>query len=227
MKNLYFFILSAIIVIFGLQSQFPIFQDEEIIEEIIVQPLQESKKSTNIETKIDSKKEALPNTIKETIEKDVVQSTLGIIKPDAVEAGFSGKIIELIELNRFEIVHMQKKTLTRKEAEDFYAIHKEKGFFKELITFMTSGPVVVLELKKLNAVRDWRYLMGATNPEKAHLGTLRAMFGMDITHNAVHGSDSVENAEKEIAFFFPQETIKIKETIEPIISIKEAETAIG
>lgn len=221
MKKLLVFALATSVVatLFCFQeqarlSQLPIFADEADFAEVVVSEKPEP--STPVKA-VEPKQEV-------KVEKDVVQTTLGIIKPDAVEAGFSGKIIELIELNRFDILQMQKKTLTRKEAEDFYAVHKERPFFKELVTFMTSGPVVVLELKKLNAVRDWRYLMGSTNPERAYLGTLRAMFGLDITHNAVHGSDSAENAEKEIAFFFPKETVKTEEIALPVMVSEEVET---
>lgn len=233
------FMASAIATLICFQSQLPIFEDE-MADEIIVQTQKESSNpivetitiepSTHAQQKNQQKPhftETMQSKQEKPIvesEKNIMQSTLGIIKPDAVEAGFSGKIIELIELNRFEIVNMQKKTLTRSEAEKFYVIHKDRPFFKELVTFMTSGPVIILELKKLNAVRDWRYLMGATNPERAYLGTLRAMFGLDITHNAVHGSDSAENAEQEIAFFFPKNVGKNPETYLPVIVPEEIET---
>ena len=189
-------LLGAVATIFSLSNDTNIFADET---EFTV-PAEPATKE--LETKYTKSTPEQAKTTPAPKEIEEIQTTLAIIKPDAVEAGFSGKIIELIELNRFEIVNMQKRTLTHKEAETFYAVHKGKNFFNELIAFMTSGPVIVMELKKLNAIRDWRYLMGKTNPERAHLGTIRAMFGADMTHNAVHGSDSKENAATEIAFFF-------------------------
>lgn len=131
-----------------------------------------------------------------------MQKTLAIIKPDAVTAGNSGEIIKLIELNKFHIVRMEKKQLTKKEAEGFYEVHKERPFFGELVEYMISGPVVILALEKEDAVKSWRDLMGATDPLKAAPGTLRYMFGKSIGSNATHGSDSPENAKTEINFFF-------------------------
>ena len=130
------------------------------------------------------------------------ERTLGIIKPDAVSAGRTGKIIERIEQEGFEIIDMRKIQLGRDQAERFYAIHKGKGFFNELIDFMTSGPVVVMILEKVNSIKAWRELMGDTDPAKASEGTIRKLFGTDVGKNAVHGSDSPENAKKEIKFFF-------------------------
>ena len=195
----------------------PIFQDEE--EVAVTKEAQPEVKTEPV-----SSYAKAPADVTEVV-KNVIESTCAIIKPDAVDAGFSGKIIELIELNRFEIVNMQKKTLTHKEAESFYAIHKEKPFFNELVAFMTSGPVIVLELKKLNAIRDWRYLMGATNPERAHMGTLRAMFGADITHNATHGSDSKENAAQEVAFFFAKPAPVVEPAAEATEIVEAEEVA--
>lgn len=129
--------------------------------------------------------------------------TLAIIKPDAVAAKNSGKIIDLIEKNGFEILGLGKIQLTKEHAEDFYAVHKDRPFFGELVEFMTSGPVIVLALEKENAVADWRKLMGETDPAKAAEGTVRKLFGKNIGENATHGSDSVENAENEVEFFFP------------------------
>lgn len=132
-----------------------------------------------------------------------IERTLAMIKPDAVIAGNSGKIIDKIEQSGFKIVDMKKMDLTKEKAEDFYAAHKNKPFFNDLIQFMTSGAVVVMILEKENAIQAWRNLMGATDPQKAENDTLRKMFGTDITKNAVHGSDSEENAKIEITKMFP------------------------
>jgi nucleoside-diphosphate kinase len=131
------------------------------------------------------------------------QVTLAIIKPDAVAAKNTGKIIDLIEHNGFEILGLGKIHLIKEQAEAFYAVHAQRGFFPELVEFMTSGPIVVLALEKENAVADWRKLMGETDPAKAAAGTVRKLFGKSIGENATHGSDSVENAVDEIEFFFP------------------------
>lgn len=132
----------------------------------------------------------------------MTETTLAIIKPDVMANFQSGQIITLIELNKFEIVAMHKSLLSREEAEAFYEIHRSRPFFNELVEYMISGPVIVLALAKENAIKEWRDLMGATDPEKASPGTIRYMFGVDIANNAVHGSDSAENAEREIGFFF-------------------------
>ena len=128
--------------------------------------------------------------------------TFAIIKPDAVAAGNAGAILSLIEKNGFTVKGMRLQHLTLKEAEGFYAVHKGKGFFDELIAFMTEAPVVLLALEKENAVQSWRDLMGATNPEKAADGTVRKLYGTNIGRNASHGSDSDENAAIELAWFF-------------------------
>ncbi|MBA3769893.1 MAG: nucleoside-diphosphate kinase [Blastocatellia bacterium] len=128
--------------------------------------------------------------------------TFGIIKPDAVRAGNYGKIIDRILAGGFKIRGMKLIHQTRCQAEGFYAVHSGKGFFGELTEFMSSGPCVVLALEKENAVPAWRELMGATNPAEAAEGTLRKDFATSIGENAVHGSDSDENAEIEIAHFF-------------------------
>lgn len=128
--------------------------------------------------------------------------TFGIIKPDAVKKGHSGKIIDRILENGFKIRGMKLIHQTLKNAEGFYAVHAERPFFGELTEFMSSGPCVVLALEKENAVKSWRDLMGATNPAEAEEGTLRKDFAGSIGENAVHGSDSDENAEIEIAYFF-------------------------
>jgi len=128
--------------------------------------------------------------------------TFGIIKPDAVRAGNQGKIIDRILADGFKIRAMKLIHQTKKQAEGFYAVHAGKGFFEELTTFMSSAPCVVLALEKESAVKAWRDLMGATNPAEAAEGTLRKEFASSIGENAVHGSDSDENAAIEIAYFF-------------------------
>jgi len=133
-----------------------------------------------------------------------MEQTLSIIKPDAVKKGVIGKIIDRFESNGLRIAAMKKLQLTKEMAAEFYAVHKERPFFGELVEFMTSGPVVVMVLEGENAVAKNRELMGATNPKEAAPGTIRADFAESIDANAVHGSDSLENAKKEIAFFFSQ-----------------------
>lgn len=128
--------------------------------------------------------------------------TFGIIKPDAVRAGKQGAIIQRILDAGFNIRGMKLIHQTKKQAEGFYAVHAGKGFYEELTDFMSSGPCVVLALEKENAVRAWRDLMGATNPAEAAEGTLRKEFASSIGENAVHGSDSDENAAIEISYFF-------------------------
>ncbi|HEX9959833.1 MAG TPA: nucleoside-diphosphate kinase [Pyrinomonadaceae bacterium] len=128
--------------------------------------------------------------------------TFGIIKPDAVRAGRQGAILQKILDAGFKIRGMKLIHQSRKQAEGFYAVHAERPFFGELTEFMSSGPCVVLALEKENAVKAWRDLMGATNPAEAAEGTLRREFAASIGENAVHGSDSDENAAIEIAYFF-------------------------
>ncbi len=128
--------------------------------------------------------------------------TFGIIKPDAVAKGHSGKIIDKILANGFTICGMKLIHQSKKQAEGFYAVHAERPFYGELTEFMSSTPCVVLALEKENAVKAWRDLMGATNPAEADAGTLRKEFAASIGENAVHGSDSDENAAIEIAYFF-------------------------
>lgn len=128
--------------------------------------------------------------------------TFGIIKPDAVGKGHTGKIIDRIIGAGFKIRGMKLIHQTKGQAEGFYAVHRERPFFAELTEFMSSGPCIVLCLEKEGAVRAWRDLMGATNPAEAAEGTLRREFAGSIGENAVHGSDSDENAEIEIAYFF-------------------------
>ncbi len=130
--------------------------------------------------------------------------TFGIIKPDAVRAGNAGAIIQKITGAGFKIRGMKLIHQSRAQSEGFYAVHKERPFFGELTEFMSSGACVVLVLEKENAVKAWRDLMGATNPAEAAAGTLRKEFAASIGENAVHGSDSDENAAIEIAYFFSQ-----------------------
>jgi nucleoside-diphosphate kinase len=130
--------------------------------------------------------------------------TFGIIKPDAVAAGNTGSIIQRIVESGFRIRGLKLIHMTRREAEGFYAVHRERPFFSGLTEFMSSAPCVVMALEKEGAVKSWRDLMGATDPEKADLGTLRKEFGGSLGENAVHGSDSDENAAIELAYFFSQ-----------------------
>ncbi len=126
-----------------------------------------------------------------------------MIKPDGVEAGHIGAILEKINAAGFRIVSMQMTQLSRKDAQEFYAIHKERPFYGELVDYMTSGPIVAAILEKDNAVEDFRTLIGATNPAEAAEGTIRKMYATSIAANAIHGSDSDENAMNEGLFFFP------------------------
>ncbi|CAG0963946.1 nucleoside-diphosphate kinase [Methylophilaceae bacterium] len=131
-----------------------------------------------------------------------VERTLSIIKPDAVAKNVIGKIYTRFESNGLKIVAAKMAQLTQAEAEGFYAVHKERPFFKDLVKFMISGPVMIQALEGENAVAKNRELMGATNPKEAAAGTIRADFAESIDANAVHGSDSAENAAIEIAYFF-------------------------
>ena len=128
--------------------------------------------------------------------------TLAIIKPNATEKKATGKIIDMILGAGFEIKGMKMLHLTKKDAERFYEVHKERPFFNDLTDFISSGPIVVMALEKENAVEDYRKLIGATNPAEAAEGTVRKLFGENIERNAVHGSDSPENGVKEVGFFF-------------------------
>ena len=128
--------------------------------------------------------------------------TFAIIKPDAVMNRNTGKIYDRIISAGFEIKSAKLLRMTQSQAEGFYAVHKERPFFGELTEFMSSGPCMVLALQKENAVEQWRKTIGATNPEEAENGTIRKDFATNIQENAVHGSDSDENAKKEIGFFF-------------------------
>ncbi len=139
----------------------------------------------------------------EPAQKQQSEYTCALIKPDAVKAKYTGEIIKLIELNGFTIVRMKKIRLTKKQAQKFYQVHKGRPFYNYLVNYMTSGPIVAMALEKINAIVDWRQLMGATNPEKASVGTLRKMFGTSTQANATHGSDSAQSAEQELFLLFP------------------------
>jgi len=128
--------------------------------------------------------------------------SFGIIKPDAVRAAKTGRIIQRILDAGFKIRALKMLHMTRQEAEGFYDVHRERPFFAGLTEFMSSGPVVVMALEKEGAVKAWRDLMGATDPAKADVGTLRKEFGASVGENATHGSDSDENAAIEISYFF-------------------------
>ncbi|ELC2944574.1 nucleoside-diphosphate kinase [Campylobacter coli] len=136
-----------------------------------------------------------------------MEKTLSIIKPDAVKKGVIGKILDRFESNGLRIAAMKKVQLSKEQAEAFYAVHKERPFFKDLVEFMISGSVVVSVLEGEGAVLKNRDLMGATNPKEAQPGTIRADFAESIDANAVHGSDSLENAKIEIEFFFKSNEI--------------------
>lgn len=128
--------------------------------------------------------------------------TFTMIKPDAVSAGNSGAILKMIEETGFKIIAMKYTKLTKERAGEFYAIHKERPFYSDLCNYMSSGPIIPIILEKSNAVEDFRKLIGATNPKEAAAGTIRNLFAESIEANAVHGSDSDENAEIEADFFF-------------------------
>jgi nucleoside-diphosphate kinase len=132
-----------------------------------------------------------------------MQMTFAIIKPDAVRSRVAGQIIQRIEAEGFQIRAMRLVSLSKREAEGFYAVHRERPFFPSLTTFMSSGPAIVLALEAPDAIKKWRTLMGATDPAKAEAGTLRKQFGSSIEHNATHGSDAPETAAFELAYFFP------------------------
>jgi len=131
-----------------------------------------------------------------------VERTFGIIKPDAVAAGHTGEILSMIEKAGFRILAMRLTRLNQKQAEGFYAVHREKKFFSSLVTFMTEGPIVVLALEREDAILKWRETMGKTNPAEAGEGTIRKRFGTSIERNATHGSDAPETAAVELAYFF-------------------------
>ena len=132
-----------------------------------------------------------------------MELTFAIIKPDAVRARHAGRIIQRIEEAGFQIRAMRLVHLTKREAEGFYAVHRERPFFSSLTEFMSSGPAIVMALAAPDAIKKWRTLMGATDPAKADASTLRKQFGASIEHNATHGSDAPETAAFELAYFFP------------------------
>lgn len=131
-----------------------------------------------------------------------MERTLAIVKPDAVAARYTGRIIQRIEEAGFQIRAMRMLHLSVREAEGFYAVHRERPFFGSLTAFMSQGPVVVLALEAPDAIKKWRTLMGATDPAKADAGTLRKEFGKNIENNATHGSDAPETAAFELGYFF-------------------------
>ena len=131
-----------------------------------------------------------------------IERTLAIIKPDAVGRGMAGDILKHIHEAKFKIVAIKSLRLTKSEAEGFYAVHRERPFFKDLTEFMTSGKVIVMALECENAIARWREAMGATDPAKAAPGTIRKIFGTSIQNNCTHGSDAAETARFEIGYFF-------------------------
>ena len=132
-----------------------------------------------------------------------MELTFAIIKPDAVKSRYAGRIIQRIEQEGFTIRAMRLVNLSQKDAEGFYAVHRERPFFASLTKFMSSGPAIVLALEAPDAIKKWRALMGATDPAKAEAGTLRKEFGASIENNATHGSDAPETATFELGYFFP------------------------
>lgn len=133
-----------------------------------------------------------------------MERTFAIIKPDAVAAKNSGKIISMIEAAGFDVIAMEKISMTQKQAHALYQEHSAKSFFNEMVDSMMAAPIIVMCLEKDNAVAAWRDLMGATNPKDAAQGTVRALFGTHIGANASHGSDSLASAARELAIFFPE-----------------------
>ena len=131
-----------------------------------------------------------------------IEQTLSIIKPDAVERNLENEIKEMFKSNGFKILKEKKIQIERSEAEKFYKVHETKPFYNDLCAYLSSGPIVVMVLEKDNAVLGNRELMGATNPEDAEEGTIRKKYGISIDKNSVHGSDSIENAQIEVDFFF-------------------------
>lgn len=132
----------------------------------------------------------------------MIEKTFSIIKPDAVKKNLIGKILAHIETSGLKIIGTRMIHMTETQAKEFYAVHKERPFYRDLVKYMTSGPVVVSVLQGESAVSKYREVMGATNPKDAAPGTIRKLYAENIEANAVHGSDSLENAQKEIRFFF-------------------------
>ena len=137
-----------------------------------------------------------------------LQRTFAIIKPDAMQAGYAGKIIDRIISEGFTIHGMRQVHLTLAQAQGFYAVHSERPFFGELTEFMSRGPIVVLALEAEDAIAKWRGVIGATNPAEAADGTIRKLYGKDLGENAVHGSDAPETAAVEIGYFFPGHEVR-------------------
>ena len=136
-----------------------------------------------------------------------IEQTLSIIKPDATSRNITGQVNSIIENSGLKIIGQKRIKLTEETAGKFYEVHKERPFFKDLVSFMVSGPVIVQVLQGENAVALYRKVMGATNPKEAEVGTIRKEFALSIEANSVHGSDSIENAKKEISFFFSETEI--------------------
>ena len=136
-----------------------------------------------------------------------MERTFSIIKPDATKRNITGKINNVIESNGLRIIAQKRVLLSPDKAEKFYSIHKDKSFFSELIEYMTSEPVIVQVLTGENCIEKYRSIMGATNPENAEEGTIRKLFALNVQENSVHGSDSEDNAKKEIEFFFKDDEI--------------------
>src|SRR5580658_7664577 len=139
-----------------------------------------------------------------------VQRTFCIIKPDAIEKRKGGAILALLEERGFHVLALKRLALTKPVAEGFYSVHKARPFFGELVQFMTRSPVVIAVLEREDAVAEYRKVMGATDPAKADSGTIRKLYGSNVGENAVHGSDSIENAQIEIAYFFPASEVAPK-----------------
>ena len=133
---------------------------------------------------------------------NILEQTLSIIKPDAVERNLENEIKEMFRKEGFKILKEKKVQIEKSEAEKFYKVHETKPFYNDLCSYLASGPIVVMVLEKQNAILDNRDLMGATNPKEAKEGTIRKKYGLSIDKNSVHGSDSSENAQIEIGFFF-------------------------
>ena len=136
-----------------------------------------------------------------------MQRTFSIIKPDATKRNITGAINKIIEENNLAIIAQRRIKLSKDKAEGFYSVHKDKPFFKDLIEYMTSGPVIIQVLEGDNAIENYRIIMGATNPENADKGTIREKYALNIQENSVHGSDSLENANIEISYFFEEKEI--------------------
>ena len=136
-----------------------------------------------------------------------IEQTLSIIKPDATSRNITGQVNSIIEKSGLKIIGQKRIKLTKDTAGKFYEVHKERPFFQDLVSFMASGPVIVQVLQGENAVALYRKVMGATNPQEAEVGTIRKEFALSIEANSVHGSDSIENAKKEISFFFSETEI--------------------